>query len=243
MAHHLDFNFIKADERVTSFNISIKEFQSLNHKHEIQHLVNKHFFPGFDVENTISSSTIKKADFNRVFDSLKKHGNTNLLHQYNLKGVGPGEVSLYFIYDKATLGGGSSAGMDIAISSTGYEVKAVNVTNQFFSDFKLGGTVDLDKHKMDLNKLRGELKIGGSVTEISGSRMKEIQNKMPDEYQTIEEQYRENAFNNYFKTHEIIFMYNKGPNVGKIADVRKVKKQDIFMERVTSGTLKPLIRI
>ena len=40
----LNLDFLRKAERVTSFNIVTKDFESLNYKKEIQHLFNKHFF-------------------------------------------------------------------------------------------------------------------------------------------------------------------------------------------------------
>ena len=49
----MDLDFIKRAEKVTSFNLTTKDFQSLSYKKEIQHLFNKHFFPEFDLNKTV----------------------------------------------------------------------------------------------------------------------------------------------------------------------------------------------
>lgn len=239
-----DYNFIRRAEKVTSFNVSAADFQTLKHKKELQHLFIKHMFPGFDLDDTIKGTTFTKASVNRVIGKLKQEGDVGHLHKYNLKGVGPGEVLMYFILDKGMLGGGSSAGLDLSVGSKGYELKAIKTTNGFFSDFKLGGTVNLDPFKTRLNQLRSALKLGGTATEISGSRMSDMKRMAPDDYNLIEEEFRTVAYNEYFRKHDVIFINNTaGRDMGNVEDIRRVKKEDIFMERVTSGTLKPLVKI
>ena len=44
------------------------------------------------------------------------------IYKYNIKGVGPGEVMLYFLLNNGHLGGGSSAGVDIVDAAGSFEV-------------------------------------------------------------------------------------------------------------------------
>lgn len=239
----MDHAFLKRAQRITSFNLDARDFQSTQYKKEIQFLFVSHLFPKFKTE-TIKGTRISKSDLNRVIKALKSAGKIKDIHRYKLSGVGPGEVMLYFCVDKAHLGGGSSAGMDLAIGSGGYEIKACKPTGGFFTDYKLGGTVDLDPFKARLNTLRQEYGVGGSATEISGSRMEKLKKEAPYEYEEIENDFRKEAYNKYFKNHETIFINNTdGGQMGLIEDIRKVREKDIFMERVTSGTLKPKVKI
>lgn len=241
----LDMDFISRALRMTSFNLSAADFTSLRHKKEIQHLFNMHFFPKFDVSRTISG--VNKPQLNSLIGALKHESSEMFknLHMYNLKGIGPGEVTLYFLVDNCHLGGGSSAGLDVVVGSRGYEVKAVKVSNdRMASDFKLGGTVPLGETMFALNELRVSLKLGGSKTEISGSIMKEMQRRAPEKYAEIEKHYADVAYNNYFHSHEVIFINNSATaNMGNIEAVKKVALSDIKMERVTSGTVKPKVKL
>ena len=242
----MDMDFIKRAERVTSFNIATKDFQSLSYKKEIQHLFNKHFFPGFDLNKTVD--TIDMMKINGLIGELKREQGGQMfakLHSYNLKGVGPGEATLFFLCNKAQLGGGSSAGVDILVGNDKYEVKAVKVSpNRVASDFKLGGTVPLSDILVKLNALREKTGVGGTKTEMSGSIMSAMQTKDAFAYKEIEQQFAEIAYNNYFKNHEIIFINNApGVRLGYIEAIKQVEKKDIMLERVTSGTVKPKVKL
>ena len=54
----MDLEFLKRAEKVTAFNITAKDFETLRYKAEIQHLFNKHFFPKFKLENTSSAEIL-----------------------------------------------------------------------------------------------------------------------------------------------------------------------------------------
>lgn len=242
----MDLEFIRRAERVTSFNITTKDLETLKHKVELQHLFNKHFFPNFDISRTIDS--VDMAKLNALIADLKREdGGTTFpkLHSYNLKGVGPGEATLFFLINGAHLGGGSSAGVDLFVGSNKYEVKAVKVSSdRYATDFKLGGNVPLADLMQEFDKLRVALKLPGNRTEMSGSVVKQMQEKAPFEYRSIVDRYAEVAYENYFKAHEVIFINNAaGPKLGFIEAVKQVKKSDIHVERVTSGTIKPKVKL
>lgn len=241
----MDKNFIKRATQISAFNFFSSDFTSLTYKKEIQSLFQMHFFPNFDLKNTLTS--VDKNRLNQLIAELKKAGSDKFqyLHAYNLKGIGPGEVTLYFLLDNAHLGGGSSAGVDLVVGSKQYEIKAVTVSRDgYASNFKLGGTVPLVEILNGLFELNMKLKLGGSRTEINGSAIQKMKQQSPDEYNKIEDKFREVAYNNYFKKHEVIFINNvDGSSYGNIAAVKNVQKQDIMIERVTSGTVKPKVKL
>lgn len=239
----LDLEFIRTAERVTSFNIAVSAFQNLNHKKEIQHLFNKHFFPSFDIDKTIKN--IEMRPLNLLIDELKRIDSNmfSKIHNYNLKGVGPGEVTLYFLVETCRLGGGSSAGVDVLDSVSKYEVKAVKLTpDRVASDFKLGGTAPLSGIIQDLNTIRERLKLGGTRTEMSGSIMADMRRMAPAEFNAIESRYSKIAYD-YFKGHDVIFINNSPSKLGRIEAIKEVNLKDVSIERVTSGTVKPKIKL
>jgi len=241
----MDLDFIKRAEVVTSFNVTSSDFTSLKYKKEIQYLFNKHFFPKFDIKKTING--VNKDKLNRLIAELRSNSSTMLakLHGYNLKGVGPGEATMFFLINDAHLGGGSSAGVDLIVGNKGYEMKAVKVSNDnLASDFKLGGTVPLSDVIVELVKLAAEYKLGGTKTEISGSIISMMREKAPSKFKEIESMYADIAYENYFKSHEIIFVNNgSGSKLGNIESIKKVQKKDIMIERLTSGTVKPKVKL
>jgi len=241
----MDQKFIQRATLVTSFNFMSSDFTSLTYKKEIQSLFNTHFFPSFKLENTIS--TVDKAKLNTLISSLKEISSAKFenMHFYNLKGIGPGEVTMYFLLDNAKLGGGASAGVDLLVGSKGYEIKAVKVSRDgYASDFKLGGTVPLADIITDLYSLSTKLKLGGTRTEISGGIIDKMKAMSPKEYSLIEEKFKDISYNSYFKNHEIIFINNaKGSSLGRIEAVKNITKPEVMIERVTSGTVKPKVKL
>jgi len=241
----MDQKFIQRATQVTSFNFISSDFTSLTYKKEIQSLFATHFFPTFNLNNTLD--TIDKNKLNLLISKLKEINSSKFLnlHNYNLKGIGPGEVTLYFLLNNAKLGGGASAGVDLMVGSQAYEIKAIKLSRDGYAyDFKLGGTVPLADIITDLYTLATKLKLGGTRTEISGSIIEGMKTKAPDEYKLIENKFREISFGSYFKNHEIIFINNTaGTNFGKIEAIKNVTMSDIFIERLTNGTVKPRVKL
>ena len=240
----LNLDFIRLAERVTTFNLSAADFNDLNHKKEIQHLFNKHFFPKFDMAKTIKGVDQRK--LNSIIAELKREDRKMLeqLHKYTLRGFGPGEILLFFLIDDAYLGGGSSAGVDLISKSSGpYEIKSVDVTNKTYAtNFKTGATFktsDLIKRAQDLKKEVGD----GGGSEVNLGTIDKIKDKFPDAWNQLEKDYQQRVYDNYFKHHDIIFMQNSTQKIGEILSIKRVKKEEILFERVTSGTIKPRIKL
>lgn len=242
---NLDLEFVRRAERVTSFNLATKDFESLAHKAEIQHLFNKHFFPKFDLTRTLRG--VNKSSLNALVSELKRldSGAFKALYTYNLKGVGPGEVMLYFMINDAHLGGGSSAGVDLVTASGKYEVKAIELfAGTYARNFKLGGTVPVGDIAHRLNKLRESLNLTGSKTEISKTTVDQMRDKSPKGMLEIEESFAETAYQHYFKNHDVIFINNSSTGkMGNVEAVKRVQKADVFIERLTSGTVKPMVKL
>jgi hypothetical protein len=238
----MDKNFIKRALHVTSFNLSSSDFKDTRFKKEIQHIFNMHFFPKFDLKDTIDSIDMNK--INKLIDKLRSEDSVMLskMHNYNLKGVGPGEVTLYFLVNSARLGGGSSAGVDVVARNGEFEVKAVEVTaNGYATNFKLGGTFNLSDIVKDLLDLKKKVGAGGEG--VNKAALDAIRRKYPNELKHIEEDFAQRAYDNYFKNHQIIFIKNSTRDIGKVVAIKKVMKNDIMLDRLTSGVLKPNVKL
>ena len=241
----LDSEFLKKAMKLTNFNLSPTDFQSLKYKKEIQFLFRTHFFPDFDLEDCLDQVDVNK--LNNVVAKLKKIDSTMFtkMHQYNLKGIGPGEATLYFLLNKAHLGGGTSAGVDLVHGSSKYEVKSVTLSpSGYVKDFKIGGTENLAgiiTKAVELKK-KAIKKYTNRDTEINKTQIGDIKKKFPREWQKIENEYKNQAYN-YFKNHDVIFMNNKTKKIGEIIAIKKVGKKDIELENITSGTVKPAIKV
>ena len=106
MDKKLNRKYIRNASKITSLNIATSDFtdSQLKYKNEIQHLFGTYFFPNFDLDKTID--TADQAKLNSAIDTLKRDpAMFQKLHYYPLKGVGPGEVTLYFLLNKAYLKG------------------------------------------------------------------------------------------------------------------------------------------
>lgn len=241
----LDIAFIKRAEVVTSFNVTSKDFESLKNKSEIQYLFKKHFFPDFNLDMTLK--TFNDNQFNSLVNDLKSQNKQkfNQLLKYQPKGVGPGEVLMYFLVDDVQLGGGSSAGLDVVSGGKGYEVKAVNLTKEgYFADFKIGGTVNISAEMKAASDIKKQLGLPGRETEINKTQIKAIKaSEYAKEWiNNVEIPYQKKAYS-YFKGHDTIFIINSNPVslVGQCF-VKTISLQDIVLSNVTAGTIKPEIR-
>lgn len=234
----LDSEFMTRAENNPSLNLTGSDFLP-KYKKEIQYLIKKHFFSEFDLSNTVDATTINKEDVNRLVKLLKAQNSVNFERLFNFRpqGIGPGEALLYFLYDHVSLGGGSKAG-DIMIGKKEYEVKSVlQKQNGEVYDFRLGSTVPLAEL---IDKL---LEMSGNAKDVSTSQITALKAKFPKEMKKIEDQFAKLAYDVYFSKHDIIFFNNAGKNQGDVIAVTAVKAADIRIDRVTAGTIKPIIKI
>jgi len=241
----VDTDYIRRAERITSFNIETKDFETLCYKREIQTLIQKHFFPNFNLRTLLKK--VDKARLNEKIEILRQHDPElfTKLHHYNLKGVGPGEVTLFFLVNDVYLGGGSSSGADIICKDLSYEIKAVHVSKEGLAhNFKLGGTVSLSNIMVELYDLVSYYKLDGSETEIKKSTVNILRDNYYDDFRPIEEKFAD-AAHEYFRNHEVIFINNSlsKQKVGRIEAIKRVHRDDIFIERLTNGTVKPMIKL
>jgi len=240
---NIDWKFVKRAEKVTSFNLDAKDFTVQKNKESIQHIFNKHFFPKFDLSKTLDR--VDATQLNRLISELRSENPAMLqaMHFYNLKGVGPGEVLIYFLVKNGFLGGGSSSGVDFITPGKGYEIKAVEVNQAgYATNFKVGGTFDLSpilRRATELKKLAGA---GGEGVNLSAIKL--IKQKIPGEWEKVDKAFVELTYDKYFQHHHVIFMNNrKNAQLGAIEAIKQVKREDIVLERITSGTAKPAVKI
>lgn len=247
---NLDLEFIKKAEVVTAFNIDAKAFQSTQYKGEVQYLFKKHFFPDFDISRT--APTLNEAKVNALVKELKASNKSSFVRmmRYTPKGVGPGEVMMYFLVDDLTLGGGASAGLDLGSGGKGYEMKACDISKGYFVNFKIGGTVDITKPLAAAVAIKKEMlaekvKLKPKATEIGKGDIEAIKrSNWGSRWEAeVERPYKKAAYDNYFKNHATLFTVNKTPAkaIGEIF-IRNVKADQIELDSVTSGTIKPKIK-
>ena len=240
---NLDMNFIARAQRVTSFNLDANDFTDKpNRKTEIQYLFSAHFFPDFD----IFSKGLNDIDVNRLnglIEELRRLNATNLesLFYYNLKGVGPGEILLYYLVNNAFVQGGTSKGVDIRVGSKAYEVKAVIPTRDNYAyDFALGSSVSIAGLISDIMALGEE--IGQRVAPGRTTDISKLREKAPGEFSKLEQRFAEKAAN-YFRGQNVIFLDNRKSTRGRILAAKEIQAEDIQIRRIVRNTIEPLIRL
>lgn len=242
---HLDLEFIRRATRVTSFNLSESDFTSTRYKDEIRHIFQTHLIPELeevDYANSIDMS------LNSKIAVLKRSPNFMNLYNYKMMGIGPGEIMLYVLVKDARLGGAGSAGKDIMVGGTGYEVKAAGISGdrRFAKDFTTGGTIkEIPTIISKMQLLAKSLNISISGNEISQNTLKLMKQRAPEQYQAIDIEYGE-AAGRYFAGHDTVFMNNSGGGksmIGNVAAVKRVMPTDISMYHITRGNIKPLVRL
>lgn len=247
----MNIDFMKRATKITSFNLRPSDFQTTEYKFEIQSLYYQYMFPSFKPEMALSNFT--KDGYNKLVRLLKTDDKDQYfnLHRLELSGVGPAEAVIFLLTKQGTIAGGSSAGVDIIMGPKKYEVKAAKwkstVKKDYVSDFKLGGNIPgMTQFESKLQQIFYDLKITTSPgePEIKGSLFERLERQYPILYKEQEKKYQQLAMN-YFGSHEVIFIQNDKTqsDFGEIIAIKKVKTEDIKMERYTSRTIKPLIRI
>lgn len=243
--------FIKRATKVTSFNLAAADFQTNRYKKEIQSLYQQYMFPSFSPDMALKTLNVRQ--YNNLVQKLKSDDKVQYekLHNLPLKGVGPAEAVLFLLTQDGHLGGGSSAGIDLIIGAKKYEVKAAKwkskVTKDTVADFKLGGNIPgMTQLESEIQKAffyAGYTKLIGTP-EIKFSLFQQFEKEYPDVYNEFEKKYQKLA-QSYFAGHETIFIQTKAdePDFGEIIAIKKVKPEDIKMERYTSRSIKPLIKV
>lgn len=249
----LDTSFMKRAAKITSFNLTSADFNTIKFKREIQALYQQYMFSSFDPEETLSSIDVAK--YNRLVKSLKADDKMQYekLHNLPLKGIGPGEAVLFLLtkWPYGYLGGGSSAGVDFVMGAKKYEVKAVKwkskTTKDYVADFKLGGNIaGMAQLESEIQKAfydNGYTSTPGAP-EIKGSLFQQFERENPKQYAAFEKRYQDLA-KNYFSDHEVIFIQTEAnqPDFGEIIAIKNVRAEDIRMERYTSRSIKPLVKV
>ena len=243
MPPELNMEIIKRAMRTTSFDLLPSDFTTSKYQNEIRYLFTLNYFPKFDMKKTVDR--VDRTRLNAAIRALKQENMQKFksMHKYNLKGIGPGEVTLFFLIDNCTLGGGSSTALDVFVRNKAYEVKSVQISNGMAYDFRLGGNVPLTGIISTLNDIRVKHNLGGSSTEISGAIINAMKQKAPTDFMNVEIEYSKLA-EKYFRGHEVIFINNSPTmKMGDIEAIKKVTASDITIDRVTSGTVKPKVKL
>ena len=245
MQKPLNMAMIERALKTTSFDLKPSDFTNYTYQEEIRYLFTMGYFPKFDSKNFVNLVDQKK--LNLAILALKKESMQKFMsmYKYKLSGVGPGEVVLFFLINNAKLGGGNSASVDLFVRGKGqYEIKSAKISNDGLAyDFRLSSTISLTKIITSLNDLRIRHKLSGGNNTMSGDVIDSLREKASFDFSQIEKEYGK-LVENSFKA-EVIFMNNStSPSkMANIEAIQKVKAEDVTIERVTGGTIKPRIKL
>lgn len=234
-----------------SFQTSDFNLTNLKYKDTIRSIFFDNWFPKIDKKGAIVDK-VSMASLNRSIQLYKKANpqKFDLLYNYDLRGLGPGEVLLYLIVNDSHLGGGSSAASDLIIGSSTYEIKSSkrNVGGGFYHDFRFGKTIDDDAIKGELLALGKKSNLinqnitNSSSLAIPGTKMKEIADKNKEEFEDIEKRYCSIVKKYLGNTSLVVFDRNDG--LIKFSEKgNSFKENDVGIYRIATGTIEPLIRV
>jgi hypothetical protein len=247
----LDMAFISSAEKCTAFSIKPKDFESDKYKNEIRYLYTKRYFQTLDVSKLDNVADISKdwKHYNNIIKELKQisSGGYDTIHQSEAA-LGPAEKVLYYVLADGVLAGGTQGG-DLRTSKGTFEVKAVDISGGYIVNFKTGGTFSVADTMQSVMKLKeefyDELKFSGKLSEVKVTEIRTMrESKLTKKaFAEIEKNYQKNSHNQYFSHYPFIWVHNKGSKKGEIIEVGDTNKKDIFIYTITSGTVKPMIKL
>ena len=246
---NLNHPFLHRAQKISSFNVTDKDFESLALKAELQFLYASHIFPEFDWDKTLKSNTLNVAELNKLISKLRTANRTGFdeLFKFKASSFGPGEVLIYILHDKVHLAGGNESG-DIRINGKKIELKACEKkmgTNQYFG-FYLGGAFDTSDIVSRLLALKKQVGTTSSAAHEVG--VKDIENMYkaePEIMRKIDEDFAQISYKNYFSKYPMMFIANKKSSttmMGDIYGMKNVKPEDVSIYQMTSQKIKPFIK-
>lgn len=230
--------------------LRLSDFQSLSRKDEIQYYIKTLYFPSVDLTSTIN--VVDRDRLNTLISTLKNSHLTQFkdIYKHKFDGeMGPGEILLYFLMNKAKLVGGSNMNYDMTHDGEKFEVKAIRVTaDRHATEFRISKSISINDIVSDLYKLRSEIS-KDTNQEITINAIKDMRQMKPKEFAAIETNYKNAAYNQYFKDHKVIFINNNvSDKMGNIESIKIVSPSETMIERVTIAgankfTIKPKIKL
>ena len=117
----LDLDFINRCSVSNAFEIDNRDLQTTDFKSEIRFLICRKYFPELQTSDIFLPKITTAKALNTsldIIDSLDSRALKQLLQLNAGSGLGPGEALLYFLLDNVSIGGGSSAGVDVIDGGT-----------------------------------------------------------------------------------------------------------------------------
>lgn len=258
----IDSKWRATKQTPSRFSFLTSDFSSTNvdrYKETIRAIFYDNWFPKINKKNaTINSSRINMDSLNNCIEAFRSGqdpGKFNLLYDYTLKGLGAGEVLLYLIIDNSSIGGGSSAAIDLTVDGKNFEIKSGLLTQSdgSYHDFRFGGTIndhDIKKALLELGKVTmdggayivNKNGIVNSSLAIPGTKMRKIQEKNKEEFEAIEKEYSKLVKEYFGETYLVVFDRTDG-SIKFLKKGRSMVEGDIGIYRIAQGTIEPRVKL
>lgn len=212
-------------------------------KQAIQHLYLKHYFTNLEKLELIERfDSSKVTALNNLLSKIRSTPKFSVLYDYQPGGIGPGEVILYFLISSVTLGGFKTGDLEDS-SGQVYEVKVGNMSGpDAIEDVRLANATGLNEVYKRLVDLQTKLNLGNNRESIEKSKMQDLRNKGGEEFAAIEDMFKDKVVS-YFQNKQAILMEGKkSKEMGKIAAIKKIRKEDVSIHRYTNGEFKARIK-
>lgn len=227
--------FIRRVTRVTSLNLTARDVETLEYKNTIRELIKQHISYGIDWKQA-TTNTVDKDVINSKISYIRRVSNLDDLYRNKIKG--PGEFLLFLIIDDAILLPDKQGEVDMRVGNKEYQVKSYRTSDEYVKDIRLSG-FEVSSIANDLMKLKEMVGLGKS-SGVTKREIDVIKQKSKSAFDLIELKYKTLIYEEYFKPVEFI-VFDSGTQL--IKTVKRVKMEDISINRYESGTIRPDIKI
>lgn len=208
--------------------------EGLKYKQAIQELYCENYFQNIQPEDLLNDVT--KNGLNNLIDKMKmSHQYFDVVFNYKPNGIGPGEVMLYFLINNSYLGGFKTG--DLVVGNTTYEVKTPNVVARggmnVATDVRLASIKNLDSVYYKLLTLQKRY----NLSTLEKSQIDMIKQKEPENFKAIEAEFKDKV-EEYFSNKVAIFLNGKASQRGRVEAVKKVKANEVTLNRITAREFK-----
>ena len=207
--------------------------ENKKNKKRIRAILKNHFgYDNFGIDNI--SSTDEKT-LNAAIQLIKNKLEFNFLfNMFNGRGLGPGEIMLYYLIDDFFIYEHDEYDA-IDSKSTKIEIKSVRHRQETkeYNDFRIKQSINPSAVIKQLRNLTG------TMGDVPTSDIKKLKMSNPEEYEKIRQEYIKSALP-YFKNKTVLLINKRKMEIAYINS--SIQSSDIDIDRISSGVLRPTLR-
>lgn len=207
--------------------------ENKKNKKRIRAILKNHFgYDSFGIDNI--SSTDEKT-LNAAIQLIKNKLEFNFLfNMFNGRGLGPGEIMLYYLIDDFFIYEHDEYDA-IDSKSTKIEIKSVRHRQETkeYNDFRIKQSINPSAVIKQLRNLTG------TMGDVPTSDIKKLKMSNPEEYEKIRQEYIKSALP-YFKNKTVLLINKRKMEIAYINS--SIQSSDIDIDRISSGVLRPTLR-